>query len=124
MKCKILIVDDILINRVLLSEIVEELGASALHAKNGAEAIEIIGKTNDIDLILMDIEMPVMNGLETTQYIKNQMSAPKCNIPIVAITAHDPNSFYEEYQEVGFNELITKPYSVSKLEQIVNKLMR
>lgn len=124
MKYKILIADDIFVNRILLSEIVEETGAESIMAKNGKEAIDIIQQNDDINLVLMDIEMPVMNGIETTEHIKKNLSEPKCNIPIVAITAHDSNSFLDEYNEVGFDELITKPYSVAKLEGIINKLLK
>jgi len=122
-KIRILLVDDILINRVLLTEIINEIGAEYREARNGKEAINLL-ETNDFDLILMDIEMPVMNGFETTRYIKYSMPSPKCKTPVAAITAHDPNSFFEEYSGAGFDALITKPYSVEKLSEIVNKLCK
>ena len=121
-KYKILFVDDIFINRILLAEIINEAGYSSIQAKNGKHAIEIFEATDDIDLILMDIEMPVMNGFETTRYIRQKFEEPKKSIPIVAITAHDPNSFLEEYNDIGFDELITKPYSTAKISDAINKL--
>lgn len=120
-KYNVLLVDDIFINRVLLTEIIQEIGSNYTEARNGKEAIELLEK-EDFDIVFMDIEMPVMNGFETTRYIRKNFKPPKCTIPIVAITAHDPNSFFEEYSDVGFDELITKPYSVEKLRRIINLL--
>lgn len=120
-KYKILIVDDIFINRVLLTEIITEIGFEYEEAGNGREALEII-QEQDFDLVLMDIEMPVMNGFETTRYIRHNLPEPKNKIPVVAITAHDPNAFFEEYVDVGFTELITKPYTVDKIARILNSL--
>ncbi len=116
---KILIVDDIFINRVLLTEIVTEIGSEYIEAKNGKEALQVIQNEN-IDLVLMDIEMPVMNGFETTAAIR-KLPNPLCDLPIIAITAHDPHSFFEEYHEAGFNELISKPYTVEKISRLLKK---
>lgn len=111
---KVLIVDDIFTNRLLLREIIKKFTDHYFEAKNGKEAIDML-KEKDFDIVLMDIEMPVMNGLETTKYIRTQLPYPKNKIPIIALTAHNPYSFFEEYEDVGFSELMTKPYSVEKL---------
>jgi CheY-like chemotaxis protein len=113
-KYNFLIVDDILMNRILLKEIINEISESVQEAKDGLEAIEIL-KTSAVDIILMDIEMPHMNGLETTRYIRNNFNYPKKDIPIIALTAHNPNDFFNEFNSAGFNSLITKPYSFEKL---------
>jgi len=119
-RIKVLIVDDIIFNRLLLKEIVETLGCEISEAVNGKDAIDKINK-QDFDLVLMDIEMPVMNGIETTKYIREKLTSPKKDIVIVAITAHDYKSFFKEYQDVGFNELIAKPYTNEKFIDIFNK---
>jgi CheY-like chemotaxis protein len=119
---QILIVDDIFTNRLLLSEILKDLNYGITQASNGREAVELIAK-NDFDLVLMDIEMPVMNGLETTKYIREEMVASKSKIPIVALTAHNPNLFFEDHKHAGFNELLTKPYSISKIKDIINSVL-
>ena len=113
---RILVVDDIYTNRYLLSELVKLTGNEAVLAENGEEAIEII-KNQEIHMVFMDIEMPVMNGIETTQYIRNEMPAPMNVIPIIALTAHNPELFFEDFSDVGFDELITKPYSVEKIKE-------
>ena len=117
---KILVVDDIFTNRYLLSELIKLTGNEAVLAENGEEALEKL-KTEEIEMIFMDIEMPVMNGIETTQYIRKELPAPLNMIPIIALTAHNPELFFEDYSEVGFDELITKPYSVEKIKEKIQQ---
>ena len=119
---RILIVDDIFTNRLLLSELIMSTGNEVVQAENGEEAIEVL-KKEEIHLIFMDIEMPVMNGIETSNYIRNEMGFPLNAIPIIALTAHNPNLFFEDYADVGFNELITKPYSVDKIMEKIQSAM-
>lgn len=119
---KILVVDDIFINRALLVELAEEINIACIQARDGRQAIDCIESNDDIDLVLMDIEMPVMNGFETTKYIRDKLSFPKNNIPVVAITAHDPETFEEEFRESGFDDLITKPYTLEKLSDLFKNL--
>ena len=64
--------------------------------------------------------MPVMNGIETTQYIRNHLQYPKNQTTIVALTAHNPALFFEDFNDVGFNNLLTKPYSIDKFKQLVS----
>lgn len=113
---KILVVDDIFTNRYLLEELIKLTGNEAILSENGEEAIEIL-KTEEIHMIFMDIEMPVMNGIETTKYIRRELPSPLNVIPIIALTAHNPEFFFEDYSNVGFDELITKPYSVQKIKE-------
>ena len=115
---KFLVVDDILCNRLLISEILQEFGHKITEAENGKEALEFL-KKEDFDVVFMDIEMPVMNGIETTQYIRNKMSNPKNKTKIIALTAHNPALFFEDYSDVGFDNLLTKPYSVEKFKQLI-----
>jgi CheY-like chemotaxis protein len=119
---KILIVDDIFTNRLLLSELIKTLGHITVQAENGKQAIESLEK-EDFDLILMDIEMPVMNGLETTELIRKTFPSPKNVTSIVALTAHNPSLFFEDFSDAGFDELITKPYSLDKIVELINNLL-
>jgi len=118
---RILIVDDIYTNRYLLCELIRLTGHEAISAENGEQAIEIL-KSQEIHMVFMDIEMPVMNGIETTLYIRNEMDAPLNAIPIIALTAHSPDLFFEDYSNVGFDELVTKPYSVEKIRAKISEL--
>ena len=118
---RILVVDDIYTNRYLLCELIKLTGHEAISAENGEQAIEIL-KSQEIHMIFMDIEMPVMNGIETTLYIRNEMDVPLNTIPIIALTAHGPDLFFEDYSNVGFDELVTKPYSVEKIRAKISEL--
>ena len=82
---KILIVDDIFTNRLLLTEVIRNIGHEFVQAKDGKEAVEALLK-EDFDLVFMDIEMPVMNGLETTKFIRDNFDHPKNKTPIKSKT--------------------------------------
>lgn len=122
MMLKILVTDDIYTNRYLLSELIKQTGNEAVLAENGEEAIEIL-KSQEIHMVFMDIEMPIMNGIETTNYIRNKLPPPLNAIPIIALTAHNPELFFEDFYDVGFDELVTKPYSVEKIKAKIRDLV-
>jgi CheY-like chemotaxis protein len=122
-KLNVIIADDIFTNRLLLSEIIEDLGHNYIAVENGKQAIEALEK-NEIDLILMDIEMPVMNGLEATKYIREKCKYPKNGTHIVALTAHNPKIFFDDFKDVGFSQLLTKPYSVRKITDLFESLVK
>ncbi len=117
---RILVVDDIFTNRYLLEELIKLTGNEAILSENGEEAIEIL-KNEEIHMIFMDIEMPVMNGIETTNYIRKELPSPLNVIPIIALTAHNPEQFFTDFSDVGFDELITKPYSVEKIKEKIRE---
>lgn len=116
-----LIADDIIFNRFLLKEILSNLANRTYEAQNGREVIEIL-KHHPIDIILMDIEMPVMNGMDTTRYIREQLESPLNKIPVIALTAHNPSDFFSHFHKAGFDHLITKPYSIEKVKQVIRSL--
>ena len=118
---RVLIVDDIFTNRLLLSEILRNLDIEFDEVENGQEAIEFMEKEN-YDLVLMDIEMPVMNGLETTMYIREKLPYPKNRTFVVALTAHNPELFFEDFKDVGFDQLLTKPYNVDKINSLIEEV--
>lgn len=116
-----LIVDDIIMNRVLLKEITKEFSNSTLEAENGKVALSLL-QNNEIDVILMDIEMPLMNGVETTKQIREKLPFPKNKTKIIALTAHNPDDFFNDFNDAGFDELLTKPYSFEKIFRILSSL--
>jgi len=118
----LLVVDDIFVNRILLKEIISQIDCECKLASNGKEAIKQL-ENERFDLVLMDIEMPVMNGLETTKYIRSKMKEPISKMPIVALTAHNPNDFFDEFNSAGFDELVTKPYLANKIRELVKKFI-
>ena len=117
----ILVVDDIFTNRLLLAEVIKNIGHEHVQAKNGKEAIEAL-LVQDFDLVLMDVEMPVMNGIETTKFIRENFDSPKNSIPIIALTAHNPQLFFEDFRDAGFDKLLTKPYNIDKIASLIKEL--
>jgi len=116
---KIIVADDYYSNRLLVTEILKSLGHDFIIAENGRQALEALENNNDIDLVLMDLEMPVMDGVEAMRYIRDNLVYPKSNVPIVALTAHNPGSYIQEGQESGFNKLMGKPYSIDKIAELL-----
>ena len=110
---KILLVEDDQTNMLLNKYILEKNGAIVFEAKNGIEAIKFIEK-NEVDIILMDIQMPEMNGLEASYYIKNQI---KSNIPIIGLSANYSIKDIKKGKENGFSDFCLKPiddYKITK----------
>lgn len=118
---KILIVDDIFVNRLLLKEVVKNICSQCFEAQNGKEAIDIIQKEK-VELVFMDIEMPVMTGLETTKYIREKLPSPLRFTPVIALTAHNPANFFEDFHDAGFDYLMTKPYSIDKITKAIHEV--
>jgi signal transduction histidine kinase/CheY-like chemotaxis protein len=120
-KIKILVVEDITLNQLLLKIILEEFGFEQDFAENGKVAIEKL-QTNSYDIILMDIQMPEMNGIEATEYIRNKMNS---KIPIIALTADVTMDDLEKCKAVGMNAHISKPIDEKKLyEKIVELVIK
>lgn len=120
---QILIVDDIFTNRILYSKLIKNTGHHCLEAPDGKKAIELITKHN-IDIVLMDIEMPVMNGLDATEYIRNKLAYPKNKIPVYALSAHDAEDFLTLGRNVSiFDGFINKPITAEKIQKLIAPLL-
>jgi len=102
---KVLVVEDVKLNQLLLRTILDDFKFAWDMADNGKIAIEKI-QTNDYDIILMDLQMPIMNGFETTEYIRNKMNL---QTPIIALTADVTTVDVEKCKSVGMNDYISKP---------------
>lgn len=119
MKRKILIVEDYEDSRQFMKVLVESYGYQVIEAADGLEAIESL-KSQFPDLILMDMAMPVMDGITATKVIRKDKKG--ADIPIIAVTAHG-KQFYEKAIEAGCNDLITKPVDFDSLESILNQYL-
>ncbi|MBN1951956.1 MAG: response regulator [Bacteroidales bacterium] len=113
----ILIVEDEDVNALFLEAVFQETSAQTLNAKNGQQAIELCKSINKIDLILMDLKMPVMNGLMATQEIRKFNPG----IPIIAQTALSLEEDRQNCLLAGCNDLISKPIEVEELLNLVSK---
>jgi CheY-like chemotaxis protein len=108
----ILVVEDYPVNQKIISLQLGRLGLNPTMANNGAEALEAIKKSTP-DLILMDIQMPVMDGIQATQEIRKDFD--KNQLPIIALTANALPGDRERYLEAGMNDYIPKPIDFEKL---------
>ena len=101
----VLVVEDIPLNQLLMKTLLDEFGFQCEIAGNGRIAIEKL-QSNTFDIILMDLQMPEMNGFEATDYIRNNM---KSSIPIIALTADVTTVDLDKCKDVGMNDYIAKP---------------
>lgn len=118
----LLIVEDNVINQRILCRQLEQAGHICEVANNGEEALNKWANAS-FDLILMDIEMPVMGGFEATQAIrrKEEDSGQKVKIPIIGLSAYTSNEFMQKAYAIGMNDYITKPYDKEKLYNTINQ---
>ena len=127
---KILIADDVTTNRALAAKVLSRKGHQVVEVKNGLQAYEAF--LNEIfDVILMDIQMPVMDGLEATRRIRSwENTSTKSNhgkrktpTPIIALTANDEESARENYKQAGMNAVIIKPLDIKTVLPIIRSII-
>lgn len=128
----ILVVEDNHVNQKLIRRILEKRGDEVIVAENGKEAIEILDEfkmfspfdctPQAIDLVLLDIQMPIMGGVEACKIIRERERPHNLHVPIVALTAHALKGHREEYLACGMDEYLTKPINVPELHNVIEKL--
>jgi CheY-like chemotaxis protein/HAMP domain-containing protein len=109
----ILIVDDDMRNVFALSKVLNDKGANTIKAENGIKALEILSKRKDVDLVLMDIMMPVMDGYETMKKIRSESRFSR--LPIIALTAKAMQQDKEDCIAAGANDYLSKPVKIDRL---------
>ncbi len=115
---RILIVEDNRINQMVTQKILEKYGVICTIAQHGKEALQLL-KQQSFDLVLMDINMPVMNGIQATQEIRTFS-----DIPIIALTAVELEEMREKIYKCGMNDIIVKPYDIESFEQTILKSLQ
>ena len=121
-KLIILLVEDDKVNQIVSTAILQNAGHKVTLAENGREAIKSLWR-NDFDLVLMDIQMPVMDGITATERIRAEKSTQiDCDIPIFAMTAHAMKGDREKCLNAGMDAYITKPVVVKILEKKIKEL--
>jgi PAS domain S-box-containing protein len=116
---KILLAEDNYLNHLLLESIMTEWGVEMSIAQNGKKAIEMLEKDH-YDLILMDVHMPEMDGYEATRFIRNNLSSPLSQIPIIAITANASEEDKAKCLEAGMDDFVPKPFRTEELFQKIS----
>ncbi len=117
-KKKILVVEDMELNQFIARHIMESWGFEVSTADNGSQAISMV-QQNDYDLVLMDIQMPEMNGIEATRQIRMMNDPAKAHLPIIALTGNSLHADSEKYIAAGMNDYLSKPLSELKLFQVI-----
>lgn len=117
-KLNILVAEDNETNQLLMETILLEYDISFKIVDNGKKVIDIIKEVNDFDLILMDINMPVMGGVEATKILREEL---KSDIPIVALTANVLSEDIKKYLSIGMNYHLAKPLDFNELNSLLEK---
>jgi signal transduction histidine kinase/CheY-like chemotaxis protein len=115
---RILLTEDNLLNQQVACDMLEDAGALVTVASNGAEALELLHQ-KDFDCVLMDIQMPEMDGLEAVKRIRADLAL--CALPVIALTANARSEEREHYIASGMNDVISKPIDSTRLFEILLK---
>ncbi|MDE7322867.1 MAG: response regulator [Lachnospiraceae bacterium] len=114
---KVLVVEDNELNLEIVTEVLRERGLLVTTAENGQVAVELFQNSSlaAFDVILMDMHMPVMGGVEATRKIRAMERADAKTIPILALTANDFEEDIRQTREAGMNDHLTKPFDMEKI---------
>jgi CheY-like chemotaxis protein len=118
---RVLIAEDSSVIQNLVKKILEFQNFEITAVKNGEQVLQTLQKEH-YDIILLDINMPVMDGMESVKAIRALSDASKAAVPVVAITGNARNYTEEEFKEAGFNEVLMKPLNFDKLVMVVKDL--
>jgi CheY-like chemotaxis protein len=116
----VLVVEDFEDNRFMMRRLLEMSGYRVLEAVNGEEAVETTRRERP-DLILMDLSLPLLDGLAATRRIREELGLSR--VPIVAVSAHDTADFHAEALGAGCNDYVTKPIDFDQLEALLQRLL-
>ena len=118
----LLLAEDEPVNRVTATRFLQHLGHEVIHAGNGHQALEKLLQHHNIDGILMDIQMPEMDGMEATSHIRNNPEYQAyANIPIIALTAHALIGDKERFLDSGMNDYLSKPLNRQELREVLRR---
>jgi CheY-like chemotaxis protein len=119
-KSKVLLVEDNKLNQRTLTLVLNKLGFSVVIANDGIEALNAITRDH-FDMILMDCQMPNMDGYKATTQIRKSEEGTGHHIPIIGVTAHAMEGNRNKCMEAGMDNYISKPYSVTELNKMIKK---
>jgi len=116
----VLVVDDEAVNRIMVTELLGQEGITAVAADSGEKALELLDDV-DFDLVLMDVEMPGMDGFEVTRRIREQEKESGRRVRIVAMTAHAVEGYHERCIKAGMDGYVSKPFGPADLLRLVRR---
>ncbi|SHN53929.1 response regulator [Desulfovibrio litoralis] len=120
---KLLVAEDNMINQEIIETLLEAFGIKVTLADNGQEAVEFANK-DTFDCILLDIQMPVMDGLTATKNLRNSSVEYLKTVPIIAMTAHAMQEDIKKSMEAGMNDHLTKPINVAELKKCLMRFLK
>lgn len=120
---QVLLVEDNRVNQMVARSKLAKLGITVTLAQNGREALEALLGRQTFDLVLMDIHMPVMDGIEAAAQIRALEEQSKSEIPIVALTANAMEGDQAKYMAAGMNDYLTKPIDQERLESVLRRFL-
>src|SRR5205085_10873973 len=120
-RLRVLMADDNVIYQKVAVHLLRKQGHSVVVVANGSEAIEAFERA-DFDLILMDVQMPVVNGYEATRSIRDRERGTSGHIPIVALTAHAMKGDRENCLDAGMDDYLTKPIHQDELKAMLDRV--
>jgi CheY-like chemotaxis protein len=120
---RVLIAEDNMVNVMLMKKLLSKWNITPTVAENGLRAVELMQYGN-FDIILMDLQMPVMNGLDATMEIRKMADPKKSHIPIIALTASALLDIKEKIFEAGMNDYVSKPFKPDELLEKMHLLVR
>ncbi|MCA9664854.1 MAG: response regulator [Myxococcales bacterium] len=119
---RVLLVEDNKVNQLVARRTLEKLGCRVEVADNGQLAIDVLASDSAFDVVLMDVQMPVLDGVAATRLIRAGHVAPSaCAIPIVGLTAHALTSEQRGFEQAGMNEVMTKPFAADDLAAMLRR---
>jgi hypothetical protein len=118
---KVLIAEDSSVIQNLTKKILQFQNFEISSVKNGEQVLKALEKEH-VDIILLDINMPVMDGMECARQVRKLPDPQKANVPIVAITGNAKNYSMEDFRQAGINDYLPKPLDFDKLVDVVKKL--
>ena len=119
----VLVVEDFEDNRFMMRRLLEMSGYRVVEAVNGNQAVEMAEQESP-DIILMDLSLPMLDGLAATRRIRERNGAGAGRVPIVAVSAHDSADFHAEALAAGCNEYVTKPIDFDQLVGLLDRLLK
>ncbi|MEM6516843.1 MAG: response regulator, partial [Bacteroidota bacterium] len=117
---KVLVAEDNKMNVLIVKRFFSNWGVDATIAQNGQEALEYV-KSNNFDIVLMDLQMPVLDGYKATEAIRNLDNPEKANVPIFALTAFAQTDIKEKTEYFKMNGFMSKPFDPEKLYTLLKK---
>lgn len=121
---RILVVEDDAITRFMMTEMCDALGYSCETVPGGQECIDLLDREpSKFDIVMMDIHMPRISGLDASSHIRNAETDPPKNLPIVAVTADEHWHNVHRCRAAGFNDVLPKPVTLGALRKTVQEIL-